>query len=300
MLSKNKPFYVPWVLGYCRTQGARNDEPRNPRSSFPIVGPVIMLSKRIIPCLDVRDGKTTKGIRFQDNRDIGDPVQMARFYYEAGADEIVFYDITASSDRRDIMIDVVRRVAQEIFIPFSVGGGIRTIDDMRRVLLAGAEKVSVNTAAVLNPKIIAQGARAFGSQCIVLGMDVKKVNATKAVPSGYEIVIHGGRTPTGMDALAWAQEAERRGAGEICLNSIDTDGTQEGYELELTPLISENVGIPVIASGGAGSIDHIYEVFTKGKADAALVASIVHYETYSIRQVKQDLHSRGVKVRMTW
>jgi len=259
-----------------------------------------MLSKRIIPCLDVRDGKTTKGIRFQDNRDIGDPVQMARFYYEAGADEIVFYDITASSDHRDIMIDVVTRVAQEIFIPFSVGGGIGTIDDMRRVLLAGAEKVSVNTAAVLDPKIVAKGAKAFGSQCIVLGMDVKKVGATKAIPSGYEIVIHGGRTPTGMDALSWAQEAERLGAGEICLNSIDTDGTQEGYELNLTALISESVGIPVIASGGAGSIEHIYEVFTKGKADAALVASIVHYETYSIREIKQDLHSRGVKVRMAW
>jgi cyclase len=270
---------------------------KNPPCAF---GTLVMLSKRIIPCLDVRDGKTTKGIRFQDNRDIGDPVQMARFYYEAGADEIVFYDITASSDRRDIMIDVVGRVAQEIFIPFSVGGGIGTIDDMRRVLLAGAEKVSVNTAAVLDPKIVARGATAFGSQCIVLGMDVKKVNVTKAIPSGYEIVIHGGRTPTGMDALSWAQEAERLGAGEICLNSIDADGTQEGYEVNLTALISESVGIPVIASGGAGSIDHIYEVFTKGKADAALVASIVHYETYSIREIKQDLHSRGVKVRMTW
>jgi cyclase len=300
ILSKNKPLYVHWVLGYCRRLAARNDEPCNPESSFPIVGLVIMLSKRIIPCLDVKDGKTTKGIRFQDNRDIGDPVQMARFYYEAGADEIVFYDITASSDRRDIMIDVVKRVAQEIFIPFSVGGGIRTIDDMRRVLLAGAEKVSVNTAAVLHPKIIAQGATAFGSQCIVLGMDVKKVSATKAVPSGYEVVIHGGRTPTGMDALSWAQEAEKLGTGEICLNSIDTDGTQEGYEVNLTALISESVGIPVIASGGAGSIDHIYEVFTKGKADAALVASIVHYDTYTIRQIKQDLHSRGVKMRMTW
>lgn len=258
-----------------------------------------MLSKRIIPCLDVRDGKTTKGIRFKDNIDIGDPVQMARFYYEEGADEIVFYDITASSDRRDIMIDVVRRVAEEIFIPFSVGGGIRTIDDMRRVLLAGAEKVSVNTAAVLNPQIIAKGATAFGSQCIVLGMDVKKVEVTDKAPSGYEIVIHGGRTFTGMDALAWAQEAERLGAGEICLNSIDADGVQEGYELELTSLISENVSIPVIASGGAGNIDHVYEVLTKGKADAALVASIVHYGSYSIRQIKEHLHARGVKVRIT-
>ncbi len=259
-----------------------------------------MLSKRIIPCLDVRDGKTTKGIRFKDNIDIGDPVEMARFYYQEGADEIVFYDITASSDRRDIMIDVVRRVADEIFISFSVGGGIRTIEDMRDVLLAGAEKVSVNTAAVKNPKIIADGAKAFGSQCIVLGMDVKKVKATNRIPSGYEIWIHGGRASTGIDALVWAQEAEELGAGEICLSSVDTDGTLGGYELELTPLISENVQIPVIASGGAGNIDHIYDVLTRGKADAALVASVVHYGTYTIRQIKEELHSRDVKVRMTW
>lgn len=259
-----------------------------------------MLSKRIIPCLDVRDGKTTKGIKFKGNVDIGDPVEMARLYYEEGADEIVFYDITASSDRRDIMIDVVRRVAEEIFIPFSVGGGIRTLEDMRQVLLAGAEKVSVNTAAVQNPKIIAEGAKAFGSQCIVLGMDVKKVEVSEKIPSGYEIVIHGGRTYTGIDALAWAKEAEDLGAGEICLNSIDADGTQLGYEMTLTPLISENVGIPVIASGGAGSIDHVYEVLTRGKADAALIASIVHYETYTIKEIKDDLHERGVKVRMRW
>ena len=198
------------------------------------------------------------------------------------------------------MIDVVSRVAKEIFIPFSVGGGIRTVKDMRRVLLAGAEKVSVNTAAVLNPTIIADGARAFGSQCIVLGMDVKKVKATDTIPSGYEIVIRGGRTFTGIDALAWAKEAERLGAGEICLNSIDADGAQESYELELTPLISENVSIPVIASGGAGNIDHIYDVLTAGKADAALIASIVHYGAYTIKQIKEELHARGVKVRMVW
>ena len=259
-----------------------------------------MLSKRIIPCLDVRDGKTTKGIKFKENIDIGDPVQMARFYYEEGADEIVFYDITASSDRRDIMIDVVRRVAEEIFIPFSVGGGIRTIEDMHRVLQAGAEKVSVNTAAVQNPKIIAEGAKGFGSQCIVLGMDVKKVKANDKIPSGYEIWIHGGRTFTGIDALAWAKEAEKLGAGEICLNSMDADGAQQGYELELTPLISENVNIPVIASGGAGNIDHIYDVLTKGKADAALIASIVHYGTYTIKQIKEELCAQDVKVRMAW
>lgn len=259
-----------------------------------------MLSKRIIPCLDVRDGKTTKGIKFKDNIDIGDPVEMAKFYYEEGADEIVFYDITASSDRRDIMIDVVRKVAETIFIPFSVGGGIRTLDDMRMVLLAGAEKISVNSAAVQNPTIISDGAASFGSQCIVLGMDAKKVAVNKKIPSGYEIVINGGRTPTGIDALAWAKKAENLGAGEICLNSIDADGAQEGYELKLTQLISSSVNIPVIASGGAGSIDHIYDVLTKGNADAALIASIVHYGTYSMRQIKDKLHSRGIKVRMSW
>ena len=259
-----------------------------------------MLSKRIIPCLDVRDGKTTKGIKFKKNVDIGDPVEMARFYYEQGADEIVFYDITASSDRRNIMIDVVHRVAEEIFIPFSVGGGIRTLEDMRKVLLAGAEKVSVNTEAVKNPMIISEGAEAFGSQCMVLGMDVKKVEHSERIPSGYEMVIHGGRTFTGIDALAWAKEAERLGAGEICLNSIDADGTKKGYELSLTSLISENVNIPVIASGGAGSIAHIYDAFTKGKADAALIASIVHYGTYTIREIKEELHERGVKVRRTY
>jgi cyclase len=259
-----------------------------------------MLSKRIIPCLDVRDGKTTKGIRFKENVDIGDPVEMARFYYEEGADEIVFYDITASSDRRDIMIDVVHRVAEEIFIPFSVGGGIRTLEDMRSVLLAGAEKVSVNSAAIKDPQVIAEGARAFGNQCIVLGMDVKKVSPSEAIPSGYEMVINGGRTYTGLDALAWAAKAEDLGAGEICLNSIDADGTQQGYELTLTALIAEKVNIPVIASGGAGSIQHVHDALTQGRADAALVASIVHYGTYSIREIKESLHAMGVKVRRKW
>lgn len=259
-----------------------------------------MLSKRIVVCLDVKKGRTTKGIKFKNNIDVGDPVQMAKLYYEEGADELVFYDITASAEYRNIMIDVVERVAKQIFIPFSVGGGVRTIDDMRRVLLAGAEKVSVNTAAVLNPKIIEEGAKAFGSQCIVLGMDVKEVGASKRVPSGYEIVIHGGRTYTGIDALWWAREAVSLGAGEICLNSIDADGTQSGYELRLTKLISENVPIPVIASGGAGNPEHIYDVLTKAKADAALIASIVHYGTYSIKEIKEYLHNKGVKVRMVW
>ena len=259
-----------------------------------------MLSKRIIPCLDVREGKTTKGIRFKDNIDIGDPVEMARFYYQTGADEIVFYDITASSEKRDIMIDVVRRVADSIFIPFSVGGGIRSVDDMRKVLLAGAEKVSVNSAAVKNPDVIAKGAEAFGSQCIVLGMDVKHVGVKDNIPSGYEIVINGGRTYMGIDALEWAIKAQELGAGEICLNSIDADGTTAGYELDLTSLISGSVEIPVIASGGAGTPEHLKDVLTKGKADAALIASMIHYGNYTVGLIKSYLTANGVKVRQSW
>ena len=259
-----------------------------------------MLSKRIIPCLDVREGKTTKGIKFKDNVDIGDPVDMARLYYEAGADEIVFYDITASYEKRNIMLDVVRQVAETIFIPFSVGGGIRTVADMRNVLLAGAEKVSVNSAAVKNPDIIAQGARAFGNQCIVLGMDAKFVGISRDLPSGYEIYINGGRTPMKIDALNWAIEAQNLGAGEICLNSIDADGTKAGYELNLTTLISENVDIPVIASGGAGTPEHLGDVLTLARADAALIASMVHYGTYTITEIKSFLEKKGVKVRKTW
>ncbi len=259
-----------------------------------------MLSKRIIPCLDVREGKTTKGIKFQGNIDIGDPVDMARFYCEQGADEIVFYDITASSDKRNIMIDVVNRVAENIFIPFSVGGGIRTVSDMRDVLLAGAEKISVNSAAVKSPEIITQGAKAFGSQCIVLGMDVKKVAPTKTIPSGYEIVINGGRTYMGIDALWWAREGENLGAGEICLNSIDADGTKEGYEIKLTAMISKAVNIPVIASGGAGKPEHLVEVLKKGRADAALIASMIHYGTYTIPGIKKELATQDIKIRETW
>jgi cyclase len=232
--------------------------------------------------------------------DIGDPVEAAREYYEQGADEIVFYDITASADKRDIMIDVVRRVAETIFIPFSVGGGIRNLEDMRRVILAGAEKISVNSTAVVEPKIITQGAKAFGSQCVVLGMDVKKVEVSGKIPSGYEIVINGGRKFTGIDALWWAKEAEKLGAGEICLNSIDADGTQTGYELTLTALISENVRIPVIASGGAGKPEHLAEVLTKGNADAALIASMVHYRTYTIAEIKQYLKEKQIQTRMLW
>jgi cyclase len=229
-----------------------------------------------------------------------DPVEMARHYYETGADEIVFYDITASYEKRKIMLDVVKHVAETIFIPFSVGGGIRTVEDMRAVLLAGAEKVSVNSAAVNNPDIITQGARAFGNQCIVLGMDAKFVGKTETTPSGYEIYINGGRTPMGLDALNWAQEAQELGAGEICLNAMDADGTKMGYELKLTTLISENVDIPVIASGGAGTPEHLCEVLTKAKADAALIASMVHYGTYTIAEIKSFLASNGVKVRKIW
>ncbi|MCC8195099.1 MAG: imidazole glycerol phosphate synthase subunit HisF [Deltaproteobacteria bacterium] len=257
-----------------------------------------MLSKRVIPCLDVRAGKLTKGVKFQGNVDIGDPVETARKYYDDGADEIVFYDITASAEGRGIFLDVVERVAKAIAIPFSVGGGLSTVADMRAVLLAGAEKVSVNSAAVKNPTIITQGAEAFGSQAIVVGMDVKQVPKTDAVPSGYEVVIHGGRRYTGLDALAWAAHCEDLGAGELCVNSIDADGTKEGYELNLTRLMGETVRIPVIASGGAGNPEHMYEALTVGKASAALIASIVHYGEYTIPGIKEYLHGRGCKVRL--
>ncbi len=256
-----------------------------------------MLSKRIIICLDVREGKTTKGIEFKGNIDIGDPVAMAAQYYAQGVDELVFYDITASSDKRDIIIDVVKGVAKEIFIPFSVGGGIRSLDDMHRVLAAGAEKISINTAAVQDPDLIYRGARAFGSQCIVLGMDAKRVEKTPATPSGYEVYIHGGRTPVEMDAIQWAKRAQGLGAGEICLNSIDADGTNTGYELTLTSLVSGAVSIPVIASGGAGEPRHLYDVFKSSGADAALIASMVHYQRYTVPQIKEYLSQNGIPVR---
>ena len=259
-----------------------------------------MLTKRIIPCLDVRDGKVTKGIAFQGNVDVGDPVEMARFYYEAGADELVFYDITASNERRDIMIDVVSAVASEIFIPFSVGGGLRTLDDMRRVLLAGAEKVSIDSGAVRNPNIISEGAQAFGSQCVVLSMQVKKVPKSQQIPSGYEIYIDGGRKPVGWDALEWSARGVDLGAGEIVVNSIDADGTKAGYELELTGAIADLVPIPVIASGGAGNPQHLRDVFVESKADAAIVASITHYGEFTIEGIKDYLADEGVSVRDTW
>jgi cyclase len=254
-----------------------------------------MLLKRIIVCLDVRNGKTTKGIRFKGNVDIGDPVAMARHYYEEGVDELVFYDITASAEGRRLFLDVVERVAEQIFIPFCVGGGIGSVQDMRDTLLAGAEKVSINSQAVKNPRIIQEGASRFGSQCIVLGMDALR---DPSLPSGYRVVINGGRTPTERDALQWALEAEKLGAGEIVINSIDADGTKEGYELTLTRMLSEAVQIPVVASGGAGKPEHLAAILTMGKADAALVASMVHYGEYTIPQIKSYLAGQGIPVRI--
>ena len=256
-----------------------------------------MLFKRIVVCLDVRDGKTTKGIKFKGNVDIGDPVEMAEKYYKEGADELVFYDITASSENRGIMIDIVEKVAEKISLPFTVGGGIASIEDMRKVLLIGADKVSINSQAVKNPSIIEEGASLFGRQCIILGMDAL---ADPAMPSGYRVVINGGRTPTELYALEWAKKAEKLGAGEIVLNSIDTDGVKQGYEVKLTNIISSNVGIPVVASGGGGKPEHLAEVFTKGKADAALVASMVHYGYYSIKEIKEYLKKEGIPVRLDW
>ena len=259
-----------------------------------------MLSKRVIPCLDVRAGRLTKGIRFAGNEDIGDPVESARRYYEEGADEIVFYDITASAEDRGIFLDVVERVAEQIFIPFSVGGGIASVADMRAVLVAGAEKVSINSAAVKNPQLISEGAAAFGVQAIVVGMDVLRVPVCETIPSGYEIVIHGGRKRMGLDAIAWARRCEELGAGELCVNSIDADGTRDGYELTLTRAIADAVNIPVIASGGAGNPEHMYEAVSTGGASAALIASIVHSGQYSIRDCKEHMAARGAKVRLTW
>ena len=259
-----------------------------------------MLSKRLIACLDVRDGKLAKSVRFVDTKDIGDPVEKARAYYQDGLDELVFYDITASSDKRSIMLDVVEAVAKEVFIPLSVGGGVRSVADATDLRLAGAEKINVNSAAVRRPALIAECAEAIGNQNVVLSMDIRRVDVSPACPSGYEMVINGGRTPMGIDALAWAREGERLGAGELVVNAIDADGTRDGYELQLTALIAEAVRIPVIASGGAGKPEHLKEALTVGKADAALVASMVHYGDYSVSELKRYLHSQGVKMRMAW
>lgn len=251
-----------------------------------------MLAKRIIPCLDVHEGRVVKGINFVNLRDAGDPVEQAVIYDHEGADELVFLDITATHEGRETLLDVVRRVADAIFIPFCVGGGLRTVEDMRAALLAGADKIAINSAAVRTPDVITQGAERFGAQCIVVAIDARW-NGTY-----YEVYISGGRTPTGLDAVEWAREVERRGAGEILLTSMDRDGTQDGYEITLTRAVSDAVSIPVIASGGAGALPHFYEALTEGGADAALAASLFHYRQLSVGQVKRYLHERGVPVRL--
>lgn len=254
-----------------------------------------MLKKRVIVCLDIKDGRTTKGVKFLNNVDIGDPVEMAKEYYNQGVDELVFYDIIASARGRGPILDLISNVARQVFIPFCVGGGINTIDDIRKTILAGAEKVSLNSPAVANPSLISEGARIFGNQCIVLGMDVKK---DPSKPSGYGTTIHGGRLETGLDAREWAIRAVGLGAGEIVLNSMDADGTKDGYDVELTRMISEAVPVPVIASGGAGIPSHMTQVLTEGKADAALIATMVHSGKYTVNSIKQELCKDGVSVRM--
>lgn len=251
-----------------------------------------MLAKRIIPCLDVHKGRVVKGTNFVNLRDAGDPVELAALYDSEGADELVFLDITASSEGRETMIDVVRRTAEQVFIPFTIGGGLRTIEDIRQVLRAGADKVSLNTSAVQNPSIIEEGAYAFGSQCIVVAVDARRKQE-----GGWEVYIHGGRTATGKDVVEWAQEVEQRGAGEILLTSMDRDGTKNGYDLELTRAVSRAVSLPVIASGGVGNLEHIAEGLTTGEADAALAASIFHYREYSIEETKRYLEERQIPVR---
>lgn len=254
-----------------------------------------MLAKRIIPCLDVNQGRVVKGVNFVNLQDAGDPVENARFYDEEGADELVFLDITASHEKRDIILDVVSRTAEQVFMPLTVGGGVRSTSDIRRLLNAGADKVSLNTAAVRNPEIIRESSLMFGSQCIVVAIDGKKTGAT---PSGFEISIHGGRTMTGLDLLEWACKVELLGAGEILLTSMDADGTKDGYDIPMTRAVTDIVGIPVIASGGAGKPEHLRDAILKGGADAALAASIFHYREIPIRDLKKYLASEGVPVRL--
>lgn len=255
-----------------------------------------MLAKRIIPCLDVKDGRVVKGTNFLHLKDAGDPVEIASLYDKEGADELTFLDITASHENRNIILDVVKKTAEQVFMPLTVGGGIRSTDDIRRLLIAGADKVSINTAAIKEPEFIAKAARRFGSQCIVIAIDAKKIRSNCDTPQ-WEVYINGGRTATGIDAVAWARAAEKRGAGEILLTSMDCDGTRDGFDIALNKTISEAVNIPVIASGGAGKVEHFYDVFTRGKVDAALAASIFHYRTISIQTVKEYLIKNGVSIR---
>lgn len=257
-----------------------------------------MLAKRIVPCLDVMGGRVVKGVRFLDLQDAGDPVEQAQVYDAEGADELVFLDITASHEQRDIVVDMVRRVADHVFIPFTVGGGIRTVEDMGAMLHAGSDKVSVNSAAVRRPEVIAEGARRFGSQCIVVAIDAKWEGISPDLPSGWQVYVNGGRIPVNKDAVTWAREAEERGAGEILLTSMDTDGTQDGYDLPLTRAVADVVNVPVIASGGAGAMSHFYDALTQGGADAALAASLFHYRQLSIGDVKRYLLERGLPIRL--
>jgi len=256
-----------------------------------------MLTKRIIPCLDIKDGRVVKGINFVNLKDAGDPVENAAFYDREGADELVFLDITASHERRKTTLDLARRVAESVFLPFTVGGGIRTVQDIRDLLKAGCDKVSINTAAVKNIKFVEEASRRFGSQCIVVAIDARCVRKMRGKAS-WEVYINGGRTPTGIDAIGWAKKVERSGAGEILLTSMDYDGTKEGYDIELTRRMSETVKIPVIASGGAGNLEHFYEALTDGKADAVLAASIFHFREYSVGEAKKYLKKKGVAIRM--
>ena len=253
-----------------------------------------MITRRIIPCLDVKDGKVVKGINFVGLKEVGDPVSLAEEYYAQGADELVFLDITATHEHRDTMVHIVEKTAERIFMPFTVGGGIRTVNDIRRILRAGADKVSLNSAAVRNPDLISQGAAMFGDQCIVLAVDGRMRNDQ----SGWNVVINGGRIDTGLDAIEWIREGVRRGAGEILLTSMDCDGTKAGYDIELTRMISESVNIPVIASGGAGTKDHFYDAMTDGKADAALAASLFHYKELQIMDLKRYLSEKGLSMRI--
>lgn len=268
----------------------------------------MVLTRRIIPCLDIKDGRVVKGTNFLGLRDAGDPVELASRYNEQGADEVVFLDITASAEKRGIIIDVIKRAADQLFLPLTVGGGLKSLDDIQQILRAGADKVSLNTSAVHDPSLLTRGAEAFGTQCMVCAMDVRR-NLTpndKAIPvtlgdgctCWYEVVIYGGRTPTGIDAVAWAKEAEERGAGEILLTSMETDGTKNGFDLAITSAISDAAGIPVIASGGVGTLEHFYDGFTRGKADACLAASVFHYGEFTVKEVKEYLRGRDIPVRL--
>ena len=259
--------------------------------------PIVVLAKRIIPCFDVKEGRVVKGTNFVNLRDAGDPVELAEQYDREGADEITFLDITASHEKRDTIIDIAARTAEKVFIPFTVGGGIRSVEDFRKLLKAGADKISINTAAIEDPELITRAAEMFGSQCVVVAIDAKRVDRDGML---WEVYTHGGRRPKGLDAIDWAVRANELGAGEILLTSMDADGTKEGYDIELTRTVAEAVDIPVIASGGAGTIDHLYDALTDGKADAALIASIVHYGTYTIKEIKETLANRGVEIRSIW